>query len=108
MITIFWGKAMRKGNPPVRIWEEVYQIYKTVAQRYGIVLTDLVSAILLEVAYHNKPLVLSTLLAWFNIELDEAIEISTELESLGRTIVDNFLSEEEKEEQKEEVLARAT
>ncbi len=101
---------MGKGNPPVRIWEEVYQIYKTVAQRHGIVLTDLVSAILLEAAYHNKPLVLSTLLAWFNIELDEAIEISTELESLGRTIVDNLLAtlEEEKKGQKEEVLARAT
>lgn len=69
---------MTEATKLVRIWPEVHAIYKDIADRYGFYLSNLLSAILLE-AGANTSVVFHSLVKHFDVSLEEAEDIATEL-----------------------------
>jgi len=73
-----------KGNPLVRVYRPVYEVYRTVARKNGISLSDLVSTILLRVALESPSLVKVVLREDFGMDYSDAWDAAEDLEYLMR------------------------
>lgn len=85
------------GNPRIRVWNEVHSIYKSTAKEYNLVIGDLTSTILLEVAINGVPLVVYALQRWFRMRYHEAIDIALKLRERALNMIENALKVEEVE-----------
>lgn len=77
---------------PVRIWKELANIIEDLSDRYGYVMSDLISAILV-VALTNPSVVAQALYDWFDVDWKEAKETAYQIAAAIRYVV-----EEEEEE----------
>ena len=86
---------VREGNPFIRIWREVHSIYKDVAEEEGLVMSDLISTILLEAAISDTPLIVYTLMEWFDIRYEKAVETADKLKEKAIAFLKAFASAKE-------------
>lgn len=88
---------MPKGNPSVRVWEEVWMVYRDVAKKHGLKISDLVSIVLLYTPVFSPLSVVVGLEDNYDITRGEALEIAFDLknamESLVRVIVETRVGE---------------
>ena len=73
----------------VRIWPEIYYIYKDIADKYEFYLSNLISAILLEAAL-NPGIIVAALTRHFDIDQEEALRISVDLQNMIVSLMQTF------------------
>jgi len=83
-----------KGNPKVRVWEEVYQVYREVAKEYGIALADLVSIVLMYTPVLAPYVIAIGIEDNFDVDRETAMEIAGELESRMKESIRRYYGEE--------------
>ena len=76
-----------RGNPRVRVWEEVYTIYAEVARRHGIAISDLVSIVLLYTPIFSPVVIAVGVKDNYDVDEEEAFLIAREVsEAMERMI----------------------
>jgi len=73
----------------VRVWKEVYDIYKEISDRYNIILSNLVSVALLRAAI-EQIILTEVLHIWFDIDFNEARKIAEEVHKKALVITNNI------------------
>lgn len=84
-----------RGNPPVRVWSEVYQVYRTVAKEWGITVSDLASIVLLYTPIFAPFVIALGLEDNYDVTKEEAIDIARELREGLETFARAMLGGEE-------------
>jgi hypothetical protein len=70
------------GNPTVRVWEEVWAVYREVAKKHGLKLSDLVSIVLLYAPiFSPAALILGLEDNYEDVDRSEAIDIVADLKN---------------------------
>jgi len=71
---------MRRGNPIIRVWRDVYSVYREVAEAKKFAISDLVSIVLIYAAVFSPLSVAVGLWSNYDMDLDEALNIAFELQ----------------------------
>jgi len=102
----------RRGNPSVRVWEEVWTVYREVAKKHGLKISDLVSIVLLYAPVFSPLSVVVGLEDNYDITREEALAIAFDLKGTIENLVSvlaNFidsLAKAEEESKEKEVLTK--
>lgn len=75
-------RTISRGNPFVRVWKPVYEVYKAIADDYGMRISDLVSTILVRVATENPSLIKVIGVEEFGLDYNDAWDMAADLEDL--------------------------
>jgi len=92
----------RKGNPYVRVWEDVWAIYRGIAKKHGLKISDLVSIVLMYAPVFSPLSVVVGLEDNYDISRQEALEIAFDLKDLIESVV--RAAEEAREKKVEQVI----
>ncbi len=95
------------GNPSIRVYRPVYEVYKTIAKENGISLSDLVSTILMRVALEGPSIVKVALIEDFGMDYSDAWDIAEDLTDLMNEKLEEEAREEGNEEKKKEAVTIA-
>ena len=71
---------MRRGNPIIRVWRDIYSVYREVAEAKKFAISDLVSIVLIYAAVFSPLSVAVGLWSNYDMDLDEALNIAFELQ----------------------------
>lgn len=92
-----------KGNPSVRVWEEVWAVYREVAKKHELKISDLVSIVLLYAPVFSPLSVVVGLEDNYDITRDEALEIAFDLKNAIENLVRIIIETEEAEKKKDKL-----
>ncbi len=95
----------RRGNPNVRVWEEVWAVYREVAKKHGLKISDLVSIVLLYAPVFSPLSVVVGLEDNYDITREEALDIAFDLKETIENLV-RLIAKAEEESKEKEVLAK--
>jgi len=82
------------GTVPIRVWKDLYDVYKEVSDKAKIILSDFISLILLYAGVKEWLLISYVLQKEFDLKYEEAYEYATFIRDNLRKVMKEYIGDE--------------